>query len=257
MSILYQLDGEIASITLDRPDRYNAVDPELSAAHIAALRRAGEESRAVVLTGSGRAFCSGADLSDLEADYEAGPGPDLAGLLDAVFHPALRAILECRVPVVGAINGVAAGAGLGIALACDLRVMSDEAFLTSAFTAIGLVPDSGTTWWLAHHLGVSRGLELALTNRRVPAAEALALGLCVDVVPGAELLDRAASVAAGLADLVPDSLVATRRLILGAAGGSLQQALAAEQAEQGRLGRTPEHREGVMAFVEKRKADFR
>lgn len=257
MSVDYSLEGDIAVVTLSRPDRYNAVDPSLSAGLVSSLDRAGEESRAVILTGAGRAFCSGADLNELKSDYEAGNGPDLARLLEDVFHPALDGILGCPVPVVAAINGVAAGAGLGIALACDLRVMSEEAYLAAAFTAIGLVPDSGTTWWLSHHLGVSRALELTLTNRRVPAQEAMMLGLCLDVVPGSDLLDRAKEVARGLTDLVADSLVTTRRLIHGASASTLRDALVAEQAEQGRLGKTAEHREGVIAFMEKRDPDFR
>ncbi|MGH8871594.1 MAG: enoyl-CoA hydratase/isomerase family protein [Acidimicrobiia bacterium] len=257
MSVDYVIEGDVAVVTLNRPDRYNAIEASLSDGLSRSLARAGKESRAAVLTGAGRAFCSGADLNDLRADYETGSGPDLAGLLEQVFHPALHSILECEVPVIGAINGVAAGAGLGLALACDLRIMSEDAFLTSAFTAIGLVPDSGTSWWLAHHLGVSRALELALTNRRVPAEEAHELGLCLDVVPGADLLDRAREVAEQLADLVPDSLVNTRRLVREASGSSLEEAMRAEQTEQGRLGKTPEHHEGVMAFLEKREPDFR
>lgn len=257
MSVEYLLEDDVAVVTLNRPDRYNAIEATLGEGLVRSLARAGEESRAVILTGAGKAFCSGADLNDLLPAYESGVGPDLAALLDDVFHPALHAILECRVPIVGAINGVAAGAGVGLAMACDLRVMAEEATLTSAFTAIGLIPDSGTTWWLSHHLGVSRALELALTNRRVSAEEARALGLCLDVVPGAELIDHALEVARQLADLVPDSLVSTRRLIREASGSSLEAALVAEQTAQGRLGRTPEHREGVMAFLEKRKADFR
>ena len=257
MSVDYVLEDDLAIITLNRPDRYNAIDASIGEGLIRAANRAGEEARAVVLTGAGKAFCSGADLNDLMADYVRGDGPDLSRLLEDVFHPALQALLDCEVPVVGAINGVAAGAGLGFALSCDIRVMADEAFLTSAFTAIGLVPDSGTTWWLSHHLGVSRALEIAFTNRRVGANEARELGLCVDVVPGDQLLDRARWLAGQMADLVPDSLVATRRLIREASGISLEEALKAEQTEQGRLGKTPEHREGVMAFIEKRKPDFR
>ena len=257
MSVDYVLEDDLAIVTLNRPDRYNAIDASIGEGLIRAANRAGEEARALVLTGAGKAFCSGADLNDLMADYVSGDGPDLSRLLEEVFHPALQALLDCEVPVVGAINGVAAGAGLGFALACDIRVMADEAFLTSAFTAIGLVPDSGTTWWLSHHLGVSRALEIAFTNRRIGANEARELGLCVDVVPGDQLLDRARSLAGQLADLVPDSLVATRRLIREASGVSLEEALKAEQKEQGRLGKTPEHREGVMAFIEKRKPDFR
>jgi 2-(1,2-epoxy-1,2-dihydrophenyl)acetyl-CoA isomerase len=257
MSVDYVLEGDVAIVTLNRPDRYNAIEATLGQGLISATNRAGEEARAMVLTGAGQAFCSGADLNDLLSDYESGTGPDLARLLDDVFHPALKALLDSKVPLIGAINGVAAGAGLGLALACDLRVMADNAFLTSAFTAIGLVPDSGTTWWLSHHLGVSRALEIVLTNRRVGADEARELGLCVEVVPGDELLDHALSLAGRMADLVPDSLVTSRRLIRDASGISLEEALRAEQAEQGRLGRTPEHREGVMAFIEKRKPNFR
>jgi 2-(1,2-epoxy-1,2-dihydrophenyl)acetyl-CoA isomerase len=257
MSVDYVLEGDVAIVTLNRPDRYNAIEATLGEGLISATNRAGEEARAMVLTGAGKAFCSGADLNDLLSDYESSAGPDLARLLDDVFHPVLGALLDSKVPVIGAINGVAAGAGLGLALACDLRVMADNASLTSAFTAIGLVPDSGTTWWLSHHVGVSRALEIVFTNRRVGADEARDLGLCTEVVPGDELLERALSLAGQMADLVPDSLVTSRRLIRDASGISLEAALRAEQVEQGRLGRTPEHREGVMAFIEKRKPNFR
>lgn len=256
MSVEYTLNGDVAVITLDRPDRYNAFDHALAGALIDALERAGAESRAVVLTGAGKAFCSGADLAILKDDYESG-SPDLAALLDDVFHPAVRALIECKVPIVGAINGVAAGAGLGIALACDIRVFADSAFLTSAFTAIGLAPDSGTTWWLPHHVGVSKALELTLTNRRVDADEAVSLGLAWGVVADDEVVTAATELAASLADLVPDSLVTTRRLVRDSGALSFAQALAAEKAEQGRLGMTPEHHEGVMAFLEKRPADFK
>ena len=257
MSVDYVLDGDVALVTLNRPDRYNAIDASLGDGLATAMSRAGAESRAVILTGAGKAFCSGADLQHLKTDYENGSGPDLTALLEDVFHPALESILDCEAPVIGAINGVAAGAGLGVALACDLRVMSEGAFLTSAFTAIGLVPDSGTTWWLSHHLGVSRALELTLTNRRVGAEEARELGLCLDVVPDEELLARAGKVASEMTDLVPDALVSTRRLVREASGSSLERAMLAEQQEQGRLGKTPEHRAGVMSFMEKRKPDFR
>ena len=167
MSVDYKLDDGIATITLNRPDRYNAIDRSLSEALLDSLQRAGSEGRAAIVTGAGKGFCSGADLADLKAGYDSGDGPDLARLLDDVFHPVVHALVDCTVPTVGALNGVVAGAGLGLALACDLRVMSHDAYLTSAFTAIGLVPDSGTTWWLTQHLGMSRALEITMTNRRV------------------------------------------------------------------------------------------
>jgi 2-(1,2-epoxy-1,2-dihydrophenyl)acetyl-CoA isomerase len=256
VSVEYQFKNDVAVITFNRPDRFNAIEEGLSGATVDALARAGSEARAAVVTGAGKAFCSGADLAGLVEDYRR-DGPDLAAHLDRVFHPLVEAIIGCPVPVVAAVNGAAAGAGLGIALACDIRLMAETAYLTSAFTAIGLVPDSGTTWWLPHMVGVSRAIELAMTNRRVGAAEALQLGLCSRVASVDDLVEAAVTEAAGLADLVPDSLVTTRRLIREAAGSTFPQALRAEQVEQGRLGRTREHLEGVDAFLEKRRADFR
>ncbi len=256
MSVEYQLSGDTAVITFARPDRFNAIEATLSAGLVGALDRAASEARAVVITGAGKAFCSGADLADLVEDYRR-DGPDLHGRLESVFHPMVNALVNAPVPTVAGVNGVAAGAGLGIALACDIRVMAQSATLTSAFTAIGLVPDSGTTWWLPQMVGISRALELTMTNRRVGAEEALALGLCSEVAPDENLVERAVALASSLADLVPDSLVTTRRLIRDASGSSLNAALEAEQREQGRLGKTPEHLEGVNAFLEKRKPDYR
>lgn len=256
MSVEYRKEGDVAVITLNRPDRLNAIEATLSTGLVEALAQAGGHSRAAVITGAGNAFCAGADLADLESEYDTG-GPDLAEHLDVVFHPMVAALIDCSVPTVAAMNGVTAGAGLGLALACDLRVIADSAFLTSAFTAIGLVPDSGTTWWLPRTVGVSKALELTLTNRRVAAEEAVSLGICVETAGDDEVVDRALRLANALADLVPDSLVSTRRLIREASALGLSEALVAERSEQGRLGKTPEHAEGVRAFLEKRKADFR
>jgi 2-(1,2-epoxy-1,2-dihydrophenyl)acetyl-CoA isomerase len=256
MSVEYELRDDVAIVTMNRPERFNSIEPALSKGVVEALGTASGEARAVVLTGKGRAFCAGADLAELAPQYETG-GPDLGAYLDDVFHPMVHALVSSHLPVVAAVNGVAAGAGLGLALACDLRVMAESAFLTSAFTAIGLAPDSGTTWWLPQMLGVSRALELTLTNRRVSSGEARDLGLCVAVAPDAEVVEQGHELAVSLADLVPDSLVTTRALIRGAAGTSFDEALAAERREQARLGKTAAHAEGVAAFLEKRKPDFR
>ncbi|MFP3883529.1 MAG: enoyl-CoA hydratase/isomerase family protein [Actinomycetota bacterium] len=256
MTTRYELDGDVAIVTLNRPDRYNAINRDLSLAFVEAMDRAGDESRAVVLTGEGKAFCSGADLSGFVDEYDDG-GPDLAKHLDEEFHPMVHAIGGCPVPVVAAVNGVAAGAGMGLALGCDLRVMAESSYLTSSFTAIGLVPDSGSTWLLPHHVGASVALEMALTNRRMPASEALDRGLCVEVSPDGEAVERAVDYARKLADLPTDALVTTRRLIHGSSTLTFAEGLEAEKREQGRLGNTPEHREGVKAFLEKRKPDFR
>lgn len=256
MSTKFQVEGDVALITLNRPERFNAIDPGLSLSLVADLGRAGEEARAVVITGEGKAFCSGADLSGFADEYDNGV-PDLGRHLDEEFHPVVHAIADSPVPVVAAVNGVAAGAGMGLALSCDLRVMAESAYFTSAFTAIGLVPDSGSTWLLPHHVGTSVAMEMALTNRRMPASEALQRGLCVEVAADGEVVERALEHANRLADLPTDALVSTRRLILGSARLPFSEGLAAERAEQDRLGRTPEHREGVKAFLEKRQPDFR
>ena len=255
MSVKYQLDGDVAVVTLSRPDRYNAIEADLAKGVIDSMERAGAEARAVVLTGEGKGFCSGADLSVLQT--EDGDGPDLAEFLDNVFHPMIYALTEAPIPVVAAVNGVAAGAGMGVALGCDIRVMAESAFLTSAFTAIGLAPDSGTTYWLPQHVGVSKAIELAMTNKRVPADEAHRLGLCAEVVPDDEVVSKAVELAKRLTDMVPDSLVTTRNLIRGATSLTFNEALQEEKREQGRLGKTAEHREGVAAFLEKRKPDYR
>ena len=255
MSVKYQLDGDVAVITLDRPDRFNAIEVNLARGVIDSMERAAGETRAVVLTGEGKAFCAGADLSVLQGDDD--EGPDLVEFLDNIFHPMVHALTEAPVPVVAAVNGVAAGAGMGVALGCDIRVMAESAFFTSAFTAIGLAPDSGTTYWLPQHIGVSKAIELAMTNKRVPADEAYRLGLCAEVAPDGEVVDTAIKLAKNLADMVPDSLVTTRNLIRGATSLSFNEALQEEKREQGRLGKTAEHREGVAAFLEKRQPNYR
>jgi 2-(1,2-epoxy-1,2-dihydrophenyl)acetyl-CoA isomerase len=256
MAARYELRRDVAIVTLDRPDRYNAIDRDLSREFVDSMKRAGSEARALVLTGEGKAFCSGADLSGFQDEYDDG-APDLARHLDEEFHPMVHAIASSSVPVVAAVNGVAAGAGMGIALGCDLRVMAESAYFTSAFTAIGLAPDSGTTWLLPHHVGTSIAMEMALTNRRMPADEALARGLCVAVAPDGQTVAKALEYAEDLAGLSTDALITSRRLIQGSRGISFSDGLQREKEEQGRLGRTVEHREGVMAFLEKRKPDFR
>ena len=256
MTIEYQLDGDVAVIAFNRPTSYNAINAQMAADFVGAMRGAWTEARAIVITGIGKAFCSGADLSGFQEEYERGE-PDLGAHLESEFHPMVSALTESPLPTVAAINGVAAGAGMGLALGCDLRVMAQSAYLTSAFTAIGLAPDSGSTWLLPHHLGVSIALELALTNRRLGAEEALQRGLCAEVSGDGKATEAAIGYARSLADLSTDALVTARKLIRGAAAIPFAEALEKEKLEQGRLGRTPEHAEGVNAFLEKRKPDFR
>lgn len=256
MTVAYHLDGDVAVLTLNRPESFNAITARLAADLIDALDRAGREARAALITGAGKAFCAGADLAEIVDGYQAN-GPNLGAVLDNHFHPAVLALLNCKVPTVAAINGAAAGAGLGLALGCDLRVMSQDSFLMSAFAGIGLAPDSGTTWWLPAHVGVSRALEITMTNRRVLPEEALQLGLCVSVAPADRLQAHALETATALADLSTEALVSTRSLIRNASVADFATALQAERQAQHRLGLTPEHMEGVTAFLEKRKPDYR
>lgn len=254
MSVSYRMDGTVAIVTLARPEKFNSVSQDLSRKLVEAIHRAGAESRAMILTGEGKAFCAGADLADLMADYETG-GPDLASVINDRFNPMVRALVEVPVPTIAAVNGVAAGAGLGLALACDLRVISPEAFFLSAFIGLALIPDTGSTWMLVHHLGLARAIEFTVTNRRMAADEIAGLGLARIADPG-ELLSSALMLGAEFASGPTPAYAATRRILFGAAASDLQSALEVERVTQGELGRTTLHLEGMRAFLEKRKPDF-
>lgn len=255
MSVNYELVGEVAVIRLARPERFNSVSTDVSRGLIDALARATREARAAVLTGEGKAFCAGADLADLMGEYEAG-GPDLARVIDQSFNPMIRALMEAGVPTIAAINGVAAGAGLGLALACDLRVMSSDAFFLSAFIGLALIPDTGSTWLLVKHLGLSRAIEFTVTNRRIGAEEAGSLGLA-KVTPAEDLLTAAMALAQDLAAGPTATYVANRKILYDAAATDLTTALKNEKRIQGELGTSALHLEGMKAFLEKRKPDFR
>jgi 2-(1,2-epoxy-1,2-dihydrophenyl)acetyl-CoA isomerase len=254
MSVSYRMDGTVAIVTLARPEKFNSVSQDLSRKLVEAIHRAGAESRAMILIGEGKAFCAGADLADLMADYETG-GPDLASVINDRFNPMVRALVDVPVPTIAAVNGVAAGAGLGLALACDLRVISSEAFFLSAFIGLALIPDTGSTWMLVHHLGLARAIEFTVTNRRMAADEIAGLGLARIAHPG-ELLSSALMLGAEFASGPTPAYAATRRILFGAAASDLQSALEVERVTQGELGRTTLHLEGMRAFLEKRKPDF-
>lgn len=256
MSVDYTLRDDVAVFTLNRPEVFNSINQSLSDGLVDAFRRAAGEARAAVLTGSGKAFCAGADLSDLLGEYEAG-GPDLNNTITERFNPAVEAVLGADMPVIAAVNGAAAGAGMGLALACDIRVMAESSFFMSAFINVALVPDTGSAWFLPQMVGVSRAMEIAMSGRRVPADEALALGLAVEVVPNTEVVEVAVMRAATLADGPRLAYVETRKIIHQAAAASLEDTVAREAAVQGILGSQPAHREGMTAFVEKRRPDFR
>lgn len=254
MSVSYRMDGTVAIVTLARPEKFNSVSQDLSRGLVEAINRAGAESRAMILTGEGKAFCAGADLGDLMSDYETG-GPDLASVINDRFNPMVRALVDVPVPTIAAVNGVAAGAGLGLALACDLRIISSEAFFLSAFIGLALIPDTGSTWMLVHHLGLARAIEFTASNRRMAADEIEGLGLGRIAEPG-ELLSAALMLGAEFASGPTPAYAATRRILFGAAASDLRSALEVERVTQGELGRTTLHLEGMRAFLEKRKPEF-
>ncbi|HEX2420665.1 MAG TPA: enoyl-CoA hydratase-related protein [Acidimicrobiia bacterium] len=254
MAVHYQVERDVAVITLSRPDRFNSVSAELASGLVSAIDRAGDEARAAVVTGSGKAFCAGADLSDLMSEYESG-GPDLSRVLAERFNPVATALYQARIPTIAAVNGVAAGAGLALALGCDLRIMSSETYFLSAFIGLGLIPDTGSTWLLVRHLGLARALEFTTNNRRMPASEAEALGLVRSVSPD-RVLTEATTLAHTLARGPTAAYVANRKILNGAASMGLLDSLEEERTVQGVLGITPDHLEGMRAFLEKRPAEF-
>lgn len=257
-SVLVERSGEVMWIRLNRPEVFNAFDEQMGVDFLEALEGAADPaSRCVVITGVGKAFCAGEDLRALGEDYASGGAADLGGILRRRYNPAIEAIQNLRKPVVAAINGVAAGAGVSLALACDLRVMAAEASFVVAFTKVGLVPDSGGTWLLPRYLGVGRAFELAISTDPIPASKASELGLVNEVVVGAELDATVAELAAKLAAGPTVALAEVKRLIWSASGADLKEHLEAEAVAQAIAGATTDHSEGVAAFGEKRQPEFK
>lgn len=256
MSTTYALRGDVAVVTIDRAASFNAIDLDTTHAILADLDRAGSEARALVLTGAGRAFSSGVDLAGLRDEYEQGE-PDLAATIRDVFNPIIEGLHAAAVPTVAAINGAAAGAGMGIALACDLRVVAASAFFMSAFINVAVIPDSGTAWSLPRMVGLSRAMEISYSGRRVPAAEAVEIGLAHRVAEDEAVVDDAVAWAAELAEGPTAAYVATRKLMLHGSSHPVGEVLAEEMRVQGEMGVRPEHLEAVEAFLNKRKPDFK
>lgn len=257
MTVLYDERDGVATITLNRPDVYNAIDATLAADLKDALAQAaGGPARAVVLTGSGRAFCAGADVKDLMAGYQAGQAPDLGALIDRDFNPILMAIADLPKPTLAAVNGPAAGAGIGLALACDLRIASDKATFTMAFINIGLVPDTGTAWTLPAIVGYGRAMELAYSGRQVKADEALSIGMVHRLCDPDDLAAQAHEWAATLAAGPTRAYGRTKALLRRAVESTLADAAALERDWQDSAGRSADHLEGVRAFSERRPAHF-
>ena len=246
-------DGAVLTITLNRPDVLNAFDDAMHRALAAALGDArAADVRAVVLTGAGRGFCVGQDLRE----FREAPG-DIGARLRGSYHPNVLAIRALEKPVLAAVNGAAAGAGLSFACACDLRLAADSASFVPAFINVGLVPDSGGTYFVTRILGPARAFEWLTSGRRLSAVEAHAWGLVSEVVEAQQLAARAAELAAELAALPTRGIAMTKQLIDQASSSSLEEQLEREADLQARATQTEDFREGVAAFLEKRAPRFR
>ena len=244
--------GAVLTITLNRPDVLNALNQAVHAGLAAGLKQAGDDGvRAVVVTGAGRAFCVGQDLTEFR-EGEA----DVAGRLRSLYHPNVLAIRALEKPVIAAVNGAAAGAGLSLACACDIRVAADGASFVPAFINIGLVPDSGGSYFVHRLLGYARAFEWLASGRRLTAAEAHAWGLVSEVVEGERLAERAAEVAQTFAELPTRAVGMTKRLFDAAASNTLDEQLELEAQLQAAATKTADFREGVTAFLEKRPPQF-
>lgn len=249
-------DG-VRTFTLNRPQAYNSLTVELKELLLAGLRDAAadESVRAVVLTGSGKAFCAGQDLKEHVGLLQAGDPAPLHTVKEH-YNPIVKAIVGMPKPVIAAVNGSAAGAGAAFAYASDLRIAATSASFLMAFANVGLGPDSGASWTLQRLIGLGRAAELMLLARPVDAAEALTLGLVGEVVPDEELAARAQKVAAKLAAGPTVAYAKIKNVLAVAAESSLEEALEAEDAAQSALGATADHTEAVEAFVGKRKPNF-
>lgn len=256
-TVLQTLSGGVLHLTLNRPDKLNAFNDEMHLALRHGFERAHADAavRAILLTGGGRGFCAGQDLGDRGPRKGNGP-PDLGHTLETFYNPLIRLIRTLEKPVVCAVNGVAAGAGANIALACDIVLAARSARFIQAFSKIGLVPDSGGTWSLPRLLGEARAKGLALTAEPLDAETAASWGLIWRAVEDGSLMEEATALAQRLAAGPTLGLGLTKTAIQAAAAHTLDEQLDLERDIQRRLGRSADYAEGVAAFLDKRKPEF-
>ena len=247
-----QRDGSVMTITLNRPDVLNAFDKAMQDGFRAALKQAADpEVRAVVLTGAGRGFCVGQDLKE----FQEGAG-DIGERLRSTYNRNVLSLRSLEKPVVAAVNGPAAGAGLALAAACDIRLAADNAVFVPAFITIGLVPDTGASYFLARLLGYGRAFEWLSSGKQLTAGDAHAWGFVTEVVEAGKLAERAAAVASGLAALPTRAIGMTKRLLDRAGSGTLEEQLELEAQLQTAAAASDDFAEGVAAFLDKREPRF-
>jgi len=252
-TIEFKADGSIARITLNRPDRLNSFTVQMHAELRDALAKLGD-ARVVVLTGAGRGFCAGQDLNDRAV--APGEAVDLGETVQACWNPLIRTLTSLPQPVIAQVNGVAAGAGANIALACDMVVAARSAKFIQSFSAIGLIPDSGGTWALPRLVGQARALGLALTGEPLPAEKAAEWGLIWRAVDDEALDGEVDAIATKLASLPPLGLATIKEMVRTSWQYSLDEELDRQAGAMRRLGFTEDYREGVAAFLEKRAPKF-
>lgn len=253
-TVLSEARDGVLTLTLNRSDALNSFNIEMKEALLAALKDAAraKDVRVIVLTGAGRAFSAGQDLKERQAPGAA----DLGTELRARYNPIILAMRRLEKPIIGAINGVAAGAGLSVALACDIRLAADNASFIEVFGRVGLVPDSGSTWFLPRLVGPARAAEMIFTTDPVDASTAERIGLVNRVVQADQLMAEANAMAVKLAQGAPLALALAKRALNRALESGLDEALEYEAQLQSIVGRSKDHAEGVAAFVEKRPARF-
>lgn len=251
-SILFEARGEVACITLNRPDVLNSFDGAMSTRLQQILAEVARDAklRAIYLTGAGRAFCAGQDLA------EATGIADFAARVRNMYNPLVLALRRMPKPVICAVNGVAAGAGANLALACDIVVSAEEASFLQAFVKIGLVPDTGGTWTLPRLVGSAQAAAMMLLGEKIPARRALELGMIYQVCPLAELEKVAFGLAAHLATQPTYAVSLIKQMLAVSSHNSLEQQLELEAENQGLAGRSADYQEGVRAFLEKRSPKF-
>ena len=255
-SLRVERDGAVTMLTLNRPDVLNAFDESLTEGLNASLTDCAADTtvRAVVITGAGRAFSAGQDLNDRLAMVEKDGDLNLGNELRRRYHPAIAAIRDMRKPVIAAVNGVAAGAGLGLAIACDIRVAASSATFRPAWGRVGLVPDAGSAFFLPRLVGWGRALDMLLTGETVSADEALRIGLVTRVWPDAEFAVKARELARTLAAGATEAFALTKEGLNASMARGFAEFLDHEAALQDRAGRTHDYAEGVRAFSDKRAA---